>query len=285
MAPYLALLLLLVTGNTAGQLPVYPVTQTVSSQRRQPIQTLTIAHAFGGIDGKTYLNCKECFENTYQRGYRYFEGDLWMASDGRIVFMHDGQEKRFGLPIGFTSSQFMARRLEGKYSPLDALSVARMMRDKPDWYLITDVKSDNSQVLQMFCQILAQEDVDCRERVIPEFYAFQEIGIVQRLHFRRAILALYRMYMVRKGLAGKLLALIGRNQRISEEEILHFVARYPVISAVSMPTEDWSQAFNDRLRQLGVQTFVHTINSSRKAQAYFRQNTGIFTDDLPNRPL
>lgn len=285
MAPYLALLLLLATGNSAGQLPMHPITQTLSSKPRQPIQTLTIAHAFGGIDGKTYLNCKECFETTYQRGYRYFEGDLWMASDGQIVFMHDGQEKRFGLPIGFTSSQYMARRLEGKYSPLDAQAVARMLHDRPDWYLITDVKSDNGQVLQMFCQILARENVDCRERLIPEFYSFQEIGVIQRLHFRRAILALYRMHMVRKGLIGKLLSLIGRNQGITDKEILHFVARYPVISAVSMPDEDWNLPFSDRLKQLGVQTFMHTINSSKKAEAYFRQHTGIFTDDLPNQPL
>lgn len=47
-----------------------------------------VVHAFGWIDGKSYLNCLEAFETSYAGGHRVFEVDFAMTSDDRIVLKH-----------------------------------------------------------------------------------------------------------------------------------------------------------------------------------------------------
>lgn len=47
-----------------------------------------MAHAFGGMDGKTYHNTEAAFNNGIQNGYRYFEVDLSYTKDKRLVLCH-----------------------------------------------------------------------------------------------------------------------------------------------------------------------------------------------------
>lgn len=47
-----------------------------------------MAHAFGGMNGKTYHNTVAAFENGIQKGYRYFEVDLSYTKDRRLVLCH-----------------------------------------------------------------------------------------------------------------------------------------------------------------------------------------------------
>ena len=55
-----------------------------------------IAHALGGLEGYSYLNCLECFEYGYKRGFRFFEMDFLETSDGKLVGMHNGFEEKNG---------------------------------------------------------------------------------------------------------------------------------------------------------------------------------------------
>ena len=47
-----------------------------------------ILHAGGGYGELTYLNAQETFEYYYNMGYRYFEYDLRLSSDGGIIATH-----------------------------------------------------------------------------------------------------------------------------------------------------------------------------------------------------
>ena len=47
-----------------------------------------MAHAFGGMDGKTYHNTAASFEHGIRQGYRYFEVDLSYTTDKRLVLCH-----------------------------------------------------------------------------------------------------------------------------------------------------------------------------------------------------
>lgn len=51
-----------------------------------------MAHAFGGMDGKTYHNTKEALLNGVENGYQYFEADLSYTTDRRLVLCHGWTE-------------------------------------------------------------------------------------------------------------------------------------------------------------------------------------------------
>ena len=48
-----------------------------------------IAHAGGGIDGRTYTNSKKALMNALDNGFRYIELDLFETPDGNVVCSHD----------------------------------------------------------------------------------------------------------------------------------------------------------------------------------------------------
>lgn len=51
-----------------------------------------MAHAFGGMKGKTYHNTMAAFKNGIRNGYRYFEVDLSYTTDQRLVLCHGWTE-------------------------------------------------------------------------------------------------------------------------------------------------------------------------------------------------
>lgn len=58
-----------------------------------------LAHALGGYNGHTYLNTREAFENALKNGYLYFEVDLKLTTDGKLVCWH-GRSKRSSKKTG-----------------------------------------------------------------------------------------------------------------------------------------------------------------------------------------
>lgn len=56
----------------------------------EPVWADTVlCHAMGAIGTDTYTNSLEAFEASYRAGFRTFEVDLLMTSDGEVVLMHD----------------------------------------------------------------------------------------------------------------------------------------------------------------------------------------------------
>jgi glycerophosphoryl diester phosphodiesterase len=235
---------------------------------RRPVPGLFVAHALGAIDGDAYLNCKECFLHSYATGFRLFEIDLVSTPDHRVVAMHDGLEKRFGLPMNFTHAQFMSRKLDGKFTPVDGAEIGRLMQQKRDWYLVTDVKDGNESTLRLLCTELAAQHIDCKDRVIPQLYNFSEIGIEQKMKFKRSILTLYRF-----------------DKPASKAEVVAFVAQHPEISAVTMAYPYWEQDYTDQLRRVGAQTFVHTVNEPNVVDRFLNAGVGIYTDSFYQKGL
>lgn len=226
-----------------------------------------ISHEMGAIDGNTYLSCRECFEQSYAHGQRYLEADLMQASDGKIVAMHDGEEARFGLPQGFTSTQFMSIQLLGKYTPLDGPGLAALMKEKPDWYLVTDVKTDNRAGLTELCAELDAAGIDCRERVLPQIYAEGEIAATRALGFDQVIFTLY--------------ALPDTDHTVDSAIAFAFV--HPEVVAITMPIAFWNER-GERL--LGdptpVPIYLHTIDDPTEEQTLFSEGvTGLYSDTLP----
>lgn len=77
-----------------------------------------MAHAFGGMNGKTYHNTMPAFKNGIKNGYKYFEVDLSYTTDQRLVLCH-----------GWTESN--CKHTGFKYEPsFQSMTYSRLMRMK-----------------------------------------------------------------------------------------------------------------------------------------------------------
>ena len=59
-----------------------PTSCTQNTPPNEKKEVIAILHAGGELDGNTYLNCQEAFYEYYEQGYRYFEYDFKLSSDG-----------------------------------------------------------------------------------------------------------------------------------------------------------------------------------------------------------
>jgi len=230
--------------------------------RSNRILPKAIAHAFGGIDGEVYTNSKEAFDFNYAKGCRFFEADMWVTPDAKVVFFHDGQEPNFGLKPGFTGPEFAASKFKGKYTPVTSELFVRMMTENPDWYLISDVKSfPNERALSLLCEELQKKGIDCRNRFFPQVYGVgSDYEEVSKLGFPSIILTLYRT-------------------SITEQDLFRFVHDHQNIAAITIPAGKWTKTLTDALRTLGVRTYVHTINGKKESDRFLNQGVhGVYTD-------
>ncbi len=98
-----------------------------------PDASKTIAHGLGGIDGKKYLNSKEAFEYWYNKGERFFEVDISLTSDDKIVCGHF-------LDSRITYDEFKATKTEN-YTPLDVNEFLNLLMKYNDAMVDFDVLS------------------------------------------------------------------------------------------------------------------------------------------------
>lgn len=129
-----------------------------------------IAHAGGAIDGYAYTNSKEALEQSVANGYKYVEFDLLMTADSVLVAAHTWSE--FNAMTGYackkdtapTLSEFLSRRIYGKYSPLTACDINDFFAANKNLYLVTDKISD--------ADVLEQYFGDIKNRMVVEAFSY-----------------------------------------------------------------------------------------------------------------
>lgn len=103
-----------------------------------------IAHAGGTIDGISGTNSLEAVENSRDQQFSFFELDLLISKDNRIVAAHDW--KHFLEITGFVGkkgaalrqAEFVKQKIHGRYTPLDAEKISKFLEENPDMILVTD---------------------------------------------------------------------------------------------------------------------------------------------------
>jgi glycerophosphoryl diester phosphodiesterase len=234
-----------------------------------------IAHAMGGIDGHSYTNSYEAFEANYKNGFRVFEVDLLLTSDGRLVARHDWTSSMFkrlnqenpGVknmqPLSW--EQFKALPIQQKYRPLDLDDILQLMEKFPDMYLVTDTKSTETHEIQKQFRVLTdkllQVDPSVGKRIIPQLYDQNMYDLLEEIFpFDSYIYTLYE-------------------SKDSDKQVLRFVKETPKVMAVTMNESRVSKSFAAALKSLGIRTYVHTINDVTLYNKYRKMGVyGIYTD-------
>lgn len=146
-----------------------------------------IAHALGGIDGKTYTNSLEAFEKSYANGIRLYDADLKSTSDGIYVLRHSWDDD-----IGtFYSSgkiptykEFINMRIYGKYTPLSLKDFINIMGEYPDIYVAFDTtNNDLKESFEAIVNTAKEENLEyVLDRVIVSFYQYEDFYQIKEIY-------------------------------------------------------------------------------------------------------
>ena len=124
-------------GKIRGEDDISLVAELTDRNLLDYYQYKTIAHALGGAlwigDGDTYLNTFEVFNYHYNKGQRFFEVDLSLTMEGKVVAAHCYDE-----PLYY--DEFMASKGPG-YTPMDLGDVVELMIEYPEIRMDLDILS------------------------------------------------------------------------------------------------------------------------------------------------
>ncbi len=244
----------------------------------QSSELLAVSHAGGEIEGMTYTNCKEAFEQNYiKRQHRVFEVDLELTSDGELVARHDWDAYLYrffaqlppeGIQDGepLTLEQFKSLKIKGKYTPVSITDLFQFLLTHPDAYLITDTKYTQTEIVEkQFSKLVeaaAPFGYNLLMRVIPQIYSEDMYPTIEKIFpFPRYVYTLYKT-------------------KASDKEVIDFVKQNGISFVTTYP-ERYSAAFGKELKKCGTSVFLHTINESHAVREYIRMNVdGFYTDRL-----
>jgi glycerophosphoryl diester phosphodiesterase len=217
-----------------------------------------IAHAGGGLAGLTYTNSLDALSANAAK-FELFEIDFNFTSDGKLVCIHDwagGAKMNFGRAFSPAPTLQEFEALNAAKTPKNctlATLIAWLERN-PGKRIVTDVKDDNLRALTA----IAQSHPDFARRFIPQIYQPDQYAPVVALGYTTIIFTMYRYFG-------------------SYDQLLAFASASRLF-AVAMPPPHVPHVVN-RLRQIGIPSYVHTINTRDEYQALQASGVAeIYTD-------
>ncbi|MGM9632354.1 MAG: glycerophosphodiester phosphodiesterase family protein [Eubacteriales bacterium] len=229
--------------------------------------SIKILHAGGAYDGKSYLNAQEAFDYYYSQGYRYFEYDLKLSSDGRLIATHDFEY----LPISdgnITYEEFTALKLEGGLTPVNEQWLINTITAHTDVRIVVDAKMDTREgdvaVLKRIEELESIYGIDVSANIIPEIFSIEMWEDVQTCTtFDYYFFSHYKEYY-------------------SVDTILeHFSS--PKILGVAIPTwtDNYIKSNLYKIKDAGKKLFVFTVmNDEHLAFAEEIGADGIYIDGI-----
>ncbi len=138
--------------------------------------SINILHAGGAYEGLTLLNAQETFEYYYSMGYRYFEYDFKLSTDGRLIGTHSFEHLEI-TDANITYDEFKQLKLANGFTPVNEEWLAETIKSHPDVKIIIDAKMDTTEGdVAVLARIEALEkiyDIDISANIIPEIFSVE----------------------------------------------------------------------------------------------------------------
>jgi glycerophosphoryl diester phosphodiesterase len=236
-----------------------------------------VAHALGGIKYKRATNSLAAMKFNYtQNSLKLFEADLILSSDHVLVARHDWLPYLYDLleqdvpddkklsPLTF--EEFMGMKVNNEFYPLDFQTLAVILKNHPDIFLITDTKSTNPEEYRiqynLIVKIAKEIDESILDRIVIEVYNEEMYEEVIKIYPFKNIF--YALYM----------------NTDSENKIINF-CNTNHIEYIAIPRERVTQEFIKKLLDQNIKTFVHTVNDAGEVKELKAMGVwGIFSDFL-----
>lgn len=245
----------------AAALPLLSGSRPALLDWREPPPAWTsqslVAHAMGSVDQLFFTNSREAFEQNYARGYRVFEVDLQLTTDGFLLSRHDWGNYLYDRFKQVIPREQMDRPaplepllsfpIYGRYHAMSFEQIVELLQNHPDLWIVTDTKgTSEEEVRQQFEAMMraASGKEGVLERVIPQLYSRDMLRWVESIHaFPSYIYTLYQ-------------------SQDSERQVLDFVLAEPKVDAITMAQDRAlkSAPFIAKLASMRVPVYAHTVN-------------------------
>ncbi len=132
-----------------------------------------ITHAGGGLQGMSYLNCKQAFDFYYEQGNRVFEYDVDISSDGKYIATHTD------IPV--TEKEHLKSVIDGRFSPITICEVLDNLSNHSDIKVIFDCKF---RELKSFAQFIVEnsKNEDVLSRVVIQVFEEKNIHEIREVY-------------------------------------------------------------------------------------------------------
>lgn len=255
-----------VPGATDDSIVLYPVETTGEEWFADaPL----IHHAGGEIEGNTYTNSREAVEKTLAEGHCFIEIDLVYTSDGHLVCAHSWTDVYLENRQP-TLEEFLASKIQGKFTPLTAEDLIQIMRENPQMYLITDIKNEEG-ILPVVEELvaMAQEDPQILDRFIIQLYTGREKQDVLKIYPFTDEQFLFTTY----------------NWGVWQLEVAQ-ICNEENIAVLTVPYGEMSDEDAALMKELGFTVYEHTVNRADQAKLSLERGiAGFFTDTLSPEDL
>lgn len=170
--------------------PTSRLLHSVSAAKGLSNPELWIAYG-GGIGQYVYTNCEEAVRDSLARGFTYVELDLMQTSDGCLVGGHTWDELRAILGVESNNQKCMSKaeiealKPQGKYTPLFAADICRLMQENPQMILVTD-KTQNFELLR--------REIPYPDRMVIEACSVHDYLRALRAGFKHVALTAWSLY-------------------------------------------------------------------------------------------
>jgi phosphoglycerol transferase len=212
---------------------------------------LRVAHAGGGINGKTYTNSLEALDYNVKNGFSYFELDFSFTKDRQLVCIHDWKQN-FNRTFGFlpkekpTLEAFeLLVKNKSEFQPCTLETLANWMKQNTAAFIVTDIKEDNLEGLK----IISENIPEFETRIIPQIYDPRNYKEVKRIGYKKVIWTLYRY-------------------NGSNDDVLHWTEKFTGLFAITMPKDRATSDLPRKLAEKHIPTYVHTVNTLEEADKF-----------------
>ena len=219
-----------------------------------------VAHAGGYVDGIYASNSLQALEASYQRGLRFIELDFNWTSDNQLVVIHDWRATLDRLftehPQQYSLAQFKQLKMINNLTQLTLPELSDWLKRHRNAFIVTDIKQNNLKGLEQ----ISQRYSVMRRQIIPQIYSFDEYDPAKGLGFDNLILTLY-------------------TADYSDDLLLEFLSTHPVL-AVTMPISRAQTGLPEKLDQLDIFVYAHTVNQKERVERLKAKDVDGFYTDL-----
>jgi glycerophosphoryl diester phosphodiesterase len=217
-----------------------------------------IAHAGGGIDGRTYTNSLDAINQAYDKGFRLIELDLIETRDGQLVAAHDWEVWRQATGSDASApsrDEFRSLLLFGRYRTMDLEDLEQWFAARPDAFLVTDKVTEFEALIKGFQHV---------DKMIVEVFSVADYERARREGIRYPMLSLHAALL-----------------NDEEDEVLALLRREPVkFLAVASKIVRRQEKLLKALRRNGACIYVFTSSDSRYLESVFDGPIyGAYTDE------